>query len=161
MKDDEWYENIEKELSSLKDKMSESDYKLFEVDLLLRVTKRVTSFSSDCKHYQEHRNDISNLVNNLGKSLKNEEEVTIYGRTFRRILTHLGKHHGLHSKVLNPTIPLAIGVPIFLIAVIIGLSAEDFGDPNLGIALICFIIGSIFLIVGTIIGIFRLFRKPI
>ena len=36
-----WYEGIENEVSLLKNKMSKSDYKLYEVDLLLRVAKGV------------------------------------------------------------------------------------------------------------------------
>ena len=37
MEDNNWYKGIEKEIDSLKEKMSNSGYKLYEVDLLSRV----------------------------------------------------------------------------------------------------------------------------
>ncbi len=117
----DWYEGIEKEIISLKDRMSKSDYKLYELDLLLRVAKRVVGLSSDCEYCQGHRNDISNLVTDLGNSSKmTKEEVADYGRTFKSVLRHLDKRHGLHRSVLNPAIPLGIGGLIFLIMLFIG-----------------------------------------
>ena len=163
----DWYESIEREISSLKEKMTKGDYKLFEVDLLLRAAKRVTSFSSGCEYCQGHRNDISNLVADLGNLPKmTEEEVADYGRKFRSILRHLDKHHGLHRSVPNPGIPLGIGGLILLIVVImlpIGILATSFGTFDIiGIVYIgLFITSIIFLIVGVVLGIIRLFTKPI
>ncbi len=162
-----WYEGIKKEINSLKEKMTKGDYKLFEVDLLLRVAKRMTSFSSDCEYCQGHRNDISNLVTDLGNLPKmTEEEVADYGITFRSILRHLDKHHGLHRSVPNPGIPLGIGGLILLIVVImfpIAVLATSFGDSNIFriFYIGLFIISIILLIVGVVLGIIRHIRKPI
>ena len=161
------YEGIEKEISSLKEKMAKGDHKLFEVDLLLRVAKRVTSFSSDCEYCQGHRNDISNLVTDLANLPKmTEEEVADYGRTFRSILKHLEKHHGLHRSVPSLVIPLAIvaiGGLISLIMVPFVLSAEDmaeFGSVGVGLFIGIILLG-VGVVVGVVSGIIRLFRKPI
>ncbi|MFC1846524.1 hypothetical protein ACFLYS_00485 [Chloroflexota bacterium] len=102
MEDNNWYEGIESEISSLKEKMSRSDSKLFEVDLLSRVAKRVTGFSSDCEYCQGHRNDVSNLVTNLDNLPMTNEDVADYGRTFRTIIKHLKKRHGLNRSLPSP-----------------------------------------------------------
>jgi len=163
MEDNNWHEDIEKEIGSLKEKMTKGDYKLFEVDLLLRVAKRVTSFSSDCEYCQSHRNDISNLVTDLGNLPKmTEEEVADYGRTFRSIIKHLEKHHGLRRSVPNPFIPLGIALVVILISLIAVVSAETMADTTeLAIFYIGCLIAAILLIVGVVQGILRLSRKPI
>jgi len=159
----DWYENIEREISSLEEKMTKGDYKLFEVDLLLRVAKRVTSFSSDCEYCQGHRNDISNLVTDLGNLPKmTEEEVAGYGRTFRSILRHLNKHHGLHRSVPNPLIPLGIALVIPLIYFVIADQIIDrWTEEHIGIRIIGILIFIIPMIIAIVFGIIRLIRKPI
>jgi len=163
----DWYEGIEKEISSLKDKITKKDYKLYELDLLLRVAKRVVGFSSDCEYCHGHRNDISNLVTDLRNLPEiTKEEVANYSRTFRSILKHLEKHHGLHRSVPSLVIPLAIvaiGGLISLIMVPFVLSAEDmaeFGSVGVGLFIGIILLG-VGVVVGVVLGIFRLFRKPI
>jgi hypothetical protein len=117
MQDNNWYEGIEKEINSLKEKMSKSDYQLYEVELLLRVTKRVSNFSSDCKHCQGYRNDISKLVSLLDDSLKmsfNKE--ANYGRTLRSIIKHLKDNHKIRGNIYNSLwffIPAMVGIGLW------------------------------------------------
>ena len=156
----DWYEGIEKEISSLKDKMSKSDYKPYELDLLLRVAKRVASLSSDCKYCQGYRNDVSNLVTNLGNLPKmTEEEVPDYGRTFRSILRHLDKRHGLHRNFPNPFILLGIGGLVFLLMLYIGQYIPEYSGFIVVVYMGLFV--SIMLMgVGVGLGILRLIKKP-
>ena len=155
----DWYEGIEKEINSLKNKMCKGDYKLYELDLLLRVTKRVVGLSSDCEYCQGHRNDISNLVTNLGNLPKmTKEEVVDYGRTFRSILRHLDKHHGLHRSVLNPVILLGIGGLIFLIMLFIGQKIPEY-SAAIGVVYIVLFIDIILVGVGVGLGIIRLLEN--
>jgi hypothetical protein len=99
MEDNNWHKGIEKEIGSLKEKMKKGDYQLYEVESLLRVAKIVNTLSSDCEDCQGHRNDISNLVANLGNLPMTNEDVSDYGGTFRNIIKHLKKHHGLPMAV--------------------------------------------------------------
>ena len=110
MEDNNWYENVEKEIDSLKEKMSKSDSKLYELVLLSRVAKRVAGFSYRCEHCQGHRNDVSKLITSLDNLPMNNEGVTEYGITFRNIVQHLKKQHGLHRSLPNPIPPIIIAI---------------------------------------------------
>ena len=166
MEDNNWYEGIEKEISSLKEKMSKSDHKLYGVDLLLRIAKRVDSLSSDCEYCQGHRNDISNLVTDLDNlSDITKEEVSDYDRTFRSLVGHLEKRHGLHRIVpTTPYILIPLGIAVLLagISYAMTLSASGKVDDTIGWLGVggLFVAAAIF-IAGVILGIIRLFRKPI
>jgi hypothetical protein len=151
MEDNDWYDGIEKEIGSLKEKMSKGDSQLYELDLLSRVAKRVASFSSDCEHCQEHRNDISKLVTNLdGLPMKNED-VADYGRTFRSILKHLKKRHGLGKSLPSP-VPYLIAAPLlFIISSVmgsygLGTDSDTFfvlGAIGLPVAICTFLVGVV------------------
>ena len=157
-----WYQDIEKQINSLKEKMGKGDSQLYELDLLSRVAKRVDSFSSDCEHCQAHRSDISNLVTNLESLPMTNEDVADYGKTFRSILRHLKKNHGLDKSLPNP-VPYLIAAPLLFIV------SSVMGSYGLGTdSGTFFVLGTIGLIVavctfpvGVVLGILRLFRKPI
>ena len=114
MEDNNWYEGIEKEIGSLKEKMNKRAYQLYEMDLLSRVAKRVARFSYYCEYCQGHRNDISNLVAKLDNLPMTNEDVADYGRTFRSILKHLKKHPTLKSRNTG-FILMMVGVALFVI----------------------------------------------
>ncbi|MFC2026760.1 hypothetical protein ACFLUX_02160 [Chloroflexota bacterium] len=159
-----WYEGIEREIGSLKEKVSKEESKLYELDLLQRVAKRVGGFSSDCEYCQGHRNDISKLITDLGNLPKiTQEEVADYGRKFRSIIKHLEKHHLLYRIV--PTapyilIPLGIAVLLFIIGGVMLSSDEATRNFDLS-GLVWWFFGAIIGLVGVVLGIISLFRKPI
>ena len=160
MEENDWYESVEKDIGSLKDKMNSSDNKLYELDLLLRVAKRVVGLSSDCEYCQGHRNDISSLVTDLGNLPKmTEQEAVDYGRTFRSILKHLEKHHGFRSRGSSiALVLLVIGGSISIIMGIISLSPGDMEDFSGGMIVV--FIGIILMIISTI-WYYLSRRKPI
>jgi hypothetical protein len=159
----DWYAGIEKEISSLKDEMSKGDYKLYELDLLLRVAKRVADFSSDCELCQDHRNDVSKLVADL-KNLPEitKEEVAGYGRTLRTVIKHIQKYHLLNRSGLNPVLPLGIAVLLSVISYgLIAISDGSMGDIRGWIGLLGLFFAAISLIWGVYVGIKRLLAKRI
>ena len=90
--------------------MSSGDSKLYELDFLAREAKHVAGFSPDCEYCQGHRNDISNLVTSLSNLPMTNEDVEGYGITFRSILKHLEKSHGLRrggSKIMKVLLVVA------------------------------------------------------
>ena len=157
-----WYKGTEKKISSLKEKMSRGDSKLYELDFLARVAKRVADFSSDCKDCQGHRNDISNLLTSLGNLPMTNEEEADYGRTFRSILKHLKKNHGLDRSLPNP-VPYLIAAPLLFIISFTFVNygfGTDSGTPFVLGAIGLFVAVGIFP-VAVVLGILRLFIKPI
>ncbi len=164
MEDNKWYEGIEKEIGSLKGKMSKSDYKLYELELLSRVVNRVDSFSSDCEYCQGHRNDISNLVAKLDNLPMTNEDIADYSSTFRSIIEHLKKRHGLHRTfgLILPIAAVVVAPLLFMISftfVNYGFGTDSYTPFVLGV--IGLGIATIIGLVGVVLGILRLFRKGI
>ena len=162
MEDNNWYEGIERGISSLKEKMPKEDYSDYELDLLLRVAKRVAGFSSDCEHCHGHRNDISKLITNLDNiSLTNEEEAD-YGRTFRIITNHLKKYHRLHRSLPNPVPPLVAAPLLFIISMaLLGNGMGTGSDTSFVSGLVVLLVAVCTFLAGVILGILRRFIKPI
>ena len=158
-----WYEGIEKEIGSLKEKVSKSDSKLYELGLLLRVAKRVAGFSYRCEHCQGHRSGISNLVTNLESLPMTNEGVADYGSRFRSIIEHLNKSHGLHRSLPNPVYPLVIAIVAPLIY--FGIAYLQDSQVDLSDAIGRVFIGSLLfiipIIVALVFGILRLFMERI
>ena len=151
MVDNNWHRGIEKEISSLKEKMSKGDSKLYELDLLSRVAKHVSGFSSDCEKCQGHSKDISNLVTKLGNLPMTNEDIADYGRTFRSILKHLKKRHGLDKSLPNP-VPYLIAAPLLFIissamgSYGLGTDSDTFfvlGAIGLPVAICTFLVGVV------------------
>jgi len=46
MEDSKWYEGVEKEIKSLKEKMSKNDFEIFEVERFGQVAKKVAKKKS-------------------------------------------------------------------------------------------------------------------
>ena len=159
MKANNWYEGIEKEIGSLKEKMSKGDFNLYELGLLSRVAIHVAGFSSNCEHCKGHRNDISNLLTKLDNLPMNNEDIADYGRMFRSILKHLKKRHGLGKSLPNP-VPYLIAAPLLFI-ISLPMASYGFGMPSTTF----FVLGTIALLVaicaflvGVVLGILRLLR---
>lgn len=160
MEDNKWYEGIEKEIGSLKEKVPKEESKLYELGLLLRVAKRVDSFSSDCEYCQGHHDDISNLVANLGNLPMTNEGVALYGKTFRSILKHLEKNHRLRGTGFPPVVLILLGIACIALSAVMAYaysSANWEGRTNLQVFPYEFgmfslvIIGPTFIIAGIIL----------
>jgi hypothetical protein len=99
----DWYEGIEREVTSLRDKMSRSDKYLYKLDLLLETAKKVAELSSECKECQGYQNEITNLiavVKNL-PTLNDEGEIPNYSKPFKRITKHLRQKHDMSETDSN------------------------------------------------------------
>jgi len=112
MEDNKWYESIEKEINSLKEKMSEEDYNYYGLGLLLQAAKRVDDFSSECEECDSIKEKITSIlacISNWPKTTKEEKEN--YIQVFRSITEHLKKQHNLRQK----------GWPLWILTIIGGL----------------------------------------
>jgi hypothetical protein len=107
----DWYIDIVKEIDGHKDKFSKRDYKKYKLDLLLRVAKRVASFSADCVECQNFQGKITKLAEDLGNLVQaSKEERKSYFKIINSILKHLHKHHKLITEGENFAIWIGIGI---------------------------------------------------
>ena len=125
----DWYKDIVKEIDKHKDKFSKRDYKKYKLDLLLRVAKRVASFSADCVECQNFQGEITKLAEDLGNLVQaSKEERKSYFKMINSILKHLRECHKLIDEGENVGIWIAIGIPIGAgIGVAIGAGSDNIG----------------------------------
>jgi len=139
----DWYDEIAGEISRYRDKFGEKVYKKYKLEYLLRVAKRVNTFSVDCDECQHFREEITKLVKNLGDpaSLTKEERKN-HSRVINTTTKHLTKHH----KLISAGQYVGIGVGLGLVfGAAFGIVFEDVG---FGIA----VGAGIGLVIGAVIG---------
>ena len=108
-----WYDDISKEISLHQDILSRKDAKKYKLDLLLRVAKRVDSFSAECGQCQMLQPDITQLTQDLGYIVQaSKEKRKSYFKMLNNIAKHLQKHHKLVSEGHYIGIGMAIGIGI-------------------------------------------------
>ena len=103
----DWYDEIAGEIRRYRDKFGEKAYKKYKLDLLvplekykldflLRVAKRVDSFSVGCDECQQFRGEITKLARNLGDpATSTKEERKNHSRVIDTMTKHLQKDHKL------------------------------------------------------------------
>ena len=92
--DNNWYNDIVKEIDKHKGRFTRRDYKKYKLDLLLRVAKRVASFSVDCPECQNFQIEIKKHAENLDDLVQSsKEERKSYSRTIDNAIKHLQEHH--------------------------------------------------------------------
>ena len=130
----DWYIDIVKEIGRHKDKFSKRDYKKYRLNLLLRMAKRVASFSADCVECQNFQGEITKLAEDLGNLVQaSKEERKCYLNTIRNISNHLQKHHKLIAEGYYIGVGGGIGL---ILGAAIGLALDNIVlGPGLGLVL--------------------------
>ena len=114
-----WYDGIVKEINLHKDTLGQKDAKKYKLDLLLRVTKRVDSFSSECGQCQMFQQEVTALAQDLGNliQLPGKERRRSHIKKIDNIVKHLKKEHKLITEgyyrgmgmIMGPAIGTGIG----------------------------------------------------
>ncbi len=111
--DNNWYNDIVKEIDKHKGRFTRRDYKKYKLDLLLRVAKRVASFSVDCSECQNFQIEIKKHAENLDNLVQSsKEERKSYSRTIDNAIKHLQERHKLIVEDQNLGIWFIIGLSI-------------------------------------------------
>ena len=122
----DWYIDIVREIDRHKDKFSNRDHKKYKLDLLLRMAKRVASFSADCVECQNFQGEITKLAEDLGNLVQaSKEKRKSYFKMINSILKHLQERHKLITEGENLGIWIAIGSGM-------GIA---FGSDNIGMGI--------------------------
>lgn len=128
----DWYDDIIKEIDKHKDKfLSKKDYKKYKLDLLLRVAKRVASFSADCDECQKFQGEIKKLAEGLGNLVQSsKEERNSYFKIINNVVKHLCEHH----KLIREGSYIGIGAAIGLLGLPIGVALDNVAlGPGFGL----------------------------
>ena len=143
-----WYEDIERQISLLKEKSHMDESRKYELELLLRIAKRVVNLSPHCSECSSIKGEITEIYT----SFADESHMTISNKQSPSMIlfnaaSHLDVAHGLtmdRGKWWPPIITgIVIGaVPGLAYKLITGTQELDTGAD----------IGWTVTIVGVIIG---------
>ena len=122
----DWLDSIKKQITLLKDTLSERDYKKFKLRLLICLAERVTQFYGECGQCQIYQQDISVLIQDVGNlvQLADKERQKSYFKSIDKVTNHLQKQH----KLVNEGFYLGIGISLGSgIGVALGAALEQIG----------------------------------
>jgi len=123
----EWYKHIVQEINLNKDTLNKKDYKKYKLDLLLRLARRVDSFSAICGECQLSQQEIARLTEELRNlSLLSKESRKGYFKKMGNITKHLQKRHKLVTEGYYIGIGMAVGAGVGT-----AISAA-LGNPGIG-----------------------------
>jgi len=124
----DWYNRIVGEIGSYQDRINKKDYKKYKLDLLLRIAGRVDGFSDICGECQAFRQEITQLVQELGNLMQMPDKTRKkqYSKTIDNIVKHLQKEHKLVKKGYYSGMWIGIGLAIG------GGIGTALGNPGIG-----------------------------
>ncbi|MFC2032305.1 hypothetical protein ACFLUS_02915 [Chloroflexota bacterium] len=122
----DWLDGIKRQITLLKDTLSEKDYKKYKLPLMLCLAERVTQFYDECGQCQILQQDISALTQDVGNltQLADKERQKSYFKSIDKITNHLQKQHKLVNEGYYMGIGIAIGSGI---GVALGVALEQIG----------------------------------
>ncbi len=125
---EDWYREVAREIGSIEEGLDQRGQKRYKLNLLLRLTKRVASFSADCKECQHWQGEISRLTEDL-KCLHQmtPRKYKGYLTTTKSITRHLKQKHGLIEGRQYTRRFVSIGAAIGILLIILGYVLLNFG----------------------------------
>jgi len=60
-----WFDNVNKEITSIKSKLDKAEIRKYKPDVLIRVARKVDKFSPNCRTCQRYQGDIKKLTEYL------------------------------------------------------------------------------------------------
>jgi hypothetical protein len=112
---DSWFANITREINRQKQNFSLREYKVFKIDLLIRISRRLNDFFPDCVDCQNMKREIEIIIGSLDNLVhSSREEQKNYFNAIENIVKHLNEKHHLISEGQNLALWLPLGVGIGL-----------------------------------------------
>ena len=158
-----WYQDIEKEINSLKKKMAGDESNVKQLTNILGDTKKVDKFSPNCSHCSGFKDEISNVVDGLKEwpditDKQNENYVS----TLNIVRKHLDEHAGRarisgRGGCLIAAICCIVSPILFIVGFIVSIYPQSIleGTPDwtvywlfTSLSIVLFITGIVFLVIG-------------
>ena len=110
-----WFDNITIEINRQKQKFSPREYKVYKIDLLIRISKRLNDYFPDCIDCQNMKREMEIIIGSLDNLIQSSrEEQKNYFNAIDNIVKHLKEKHHLISEGQNLALLLPLGVGIGL-----------------------------------------------
>jgi len=142
------YYKVNQNIQEAKEKIHKKDYKFFQVELLLDLTKLTQKFSKDCKHCEANKKELEDITENISDAINTISGRQKYTDRIDNITSHFRKAHKIYYKGYFLSIYSLLGMLIgavagVLVALPINIHITAFGG------MVGFTVG---LIVGRILG---------
>ena len=110
-----WFANITTEINRQKQQFGPREYKVYKLDLLIRISKRLNDFFPDCIDCQNMKREMEIIICSLDNLLQSSrEEQKNYFASIDNIVKHLKEKHNLVSENQNLALWLPLGIGIGL-----------------------------------------------
>jgi len=144
------YQDIEKKIGSLKEKMGIKTAVSYDLDLFTRMAKRIAGFSHTCEECQNYKDQVSNgIIGLIDWPDATREQKETYDKTLRITLKHLVEHHGLRmSKKHWGWLMIIVAIVFFILGFYLGTSEYYGGGGKEGLGIASFVIGIVLFILS-------------
>jgi len=125
-----WHKETAEKISAYQSSLSKKEQKKYQLDLLLRVTRRVAEFHDECGECQLFQQEITAYVNELGNMihLADDTRRKQYRKRLKQTVRHLQGQHKLVPKGYYAGIWISIGTAIG-VAIGAGMDSVGAGIP--------------------------------
>ncbi|MFC2050982.1 hypothetical protein ACFLTN_07405, partial [Chloroflexota bacterium] len=122
----DWYDDIAKRISQIKNTLSQKDCKKYKLDLLSCVAQRVDEFSSGCTECHMFQQDITSLTKDMSNLVQtaDKERRKAYFKALNKVIGHLQKQHKLVTEGYYSALCMALGSGL---GVAIGAAMDNIG----------------------------------
>ena len=122
----DWYDGIAKQISELRNTLSEKEYKKFKLNILLSVAQRVDQFSPECTQCQTFQQDVNTITRDAGNlvQIADKEGRKAYFKAMNKIIGHLQRQHKLVTEGYYMGIGMALGSAL---GVALGAALDNIG----------------------------------
>jgi hypothetical protein len=109
----DWLEDSNEKIAKYKQSFTKAESRKYKLELLERITKRVNEFSSMCGECNQHKGEITTLLNNLEGLIQLSPMATKdYHDKIKKIVNHLRKKHKLIAAGTYTAIGNGAGVAL-------------------------------------------------
>lgn len=111
MEESVWFKKIENQIMVQNERLYKKDFKFYHVDTLIKLAKRVDSFSTDCATCKYLKPNIEEISENLYEYLKGDViSRKKYEKKLDEINDHIRKVHQIFPKQYNLSLYSFLGV---------------------------------------------------
>jgi hypothetical protein len=137
-----WFNRIENTLEQYENRLGPKEYRKYQVDLLLRMTRRVADYSLDCTDCQSFQDSVGTMTEDLGTlPAMAKEKSQNYRKTQNALLKHLRRKHHLvvpgeyTSTWMSAGMAVGAGIGSIYYDLMVGLGGGLVAGTALGIYL--------------------------
>lgn len=129
-----WYQRVESDIANLKLTLDKKQAAAFQLDLLLRIARRVDEFSSVCTECEGYKQQVTDLTHDAAtlSQVPSKESLKLYRKSISDIAGHLKKEHKLVDQGMYMGVGIAIGAGL---GAALAAAIQNYAFSGVGVAI--------------------------